>query len=154
MIYMSENYFEFEQDFVESLRCIPMIVRYKLDTCGVKLKLSHWYQFNHSIRQELVNKPCSKLEEIQSYRAWLHQLVIDHTDTPAKDLSVEKNPAWMDETKIPETVQKKAQEVGIKIKLDQWKNLTPLQRFVLIKLSRSNHENKNFLPAVQEFQLI
>ena len=154
MIYMSENYFDFEQDFVESLRCIPMIVRYKLDTCGVKLKLSHWHQFNHLIRQELVNKPCSKLEEIQSYRVWLHQLVIDHTNTPAKDLSVEKNPAWMDETKIPEIVQKKAQEVGIKIKLDQWKNLTPLQRFVLIKLSRSNHENKNFLPAVQEFQLI
>ena len=151
---MSENYFEFEQDFVESLRCIPMIVRYKLDTCGVKLKLSHWHQFNHSIRQDLVNKPCGKSEEIQSYRLWLHQLVIDYTNAPAKDLVVEQNPPRMDETKIPEIVQEKAQEVGIKIKLDQWKNLTPLQRFVLIKLSRSSHENKNFLPAVEEFKLI
>ena len=151
---MSNNYFKFEQDFVESLRCIPMIVRYKLDTCGVKLKLSHWHQFNHSIRQELVDKPCNKSDEIQSYRAWLHQLVIEQTNTPAKDLPVEENPAWMDETRIPETVQEKAKEIGIKIKLEQWENLTPLQRFVLIKLSRPSHENQNFLPAVEEFKLI
>ncbi len=151
---MNDNYFEFEQDFVASLRCIPMIVRYKLDTCGVKLKLSHWHEFNHAIRQELVDKSCSKPEEIQSYREWLHQLVIQQTNTPAKDLVVEQNPAWMDETNIPEIVQEKAKEVGIKINLDQWQNLTPLQRFVLIKLSRPSHENQNFLPAIKEFKLI
>ncbi|MEN9210118.1 MAG: nitrate reductase associated protein [Thermostichus sp. DG02_2_bins_29] len=39
------------------------------------------------------------------------------------------------------------------ISLDFWKNLEDLQRFALIKLSRSNHENKNFLPALQEFGL-
>ncbi|WP_202221163.1 nitrate reductase associated protein [Okeania sp. KiyG1] len=148
------NYFEFEQDFVESLRCIPMIVRYKLDTCGVKLKLSHWHQFNHLIRQEIVDKPCSTPEEIKDYREWLNELVIQHTDTPAKELSIELNPGWMDDTKIPDIVQNKAQETGVEIKLEQWKNLTPLQRFVLIKLSRPSHENKNFLPAIKEFQLI
>ncbi|NEQ73001.1 MAG: nitrate reductase maturation protein NarM [Okeania sp. SIO2C9] len=148
------NYFEFEQDFVESLRCIPMIVRYKLDTCGVKLKLSHWHQFNHLIRQELVDKSCSTPEEIKNYREWLYELVIQHTDTPAKELSIELNPAWMDNTKIPDAVQSKAQETGVEIKLEQWKNLTPLQRFVLIKLSRPSHENKNFLPAIKEFQLM
>ncbi|MGK7923343.1 MAG: nitrate reductase associated protein [Trichodesmium sp.] len=151
---MTKNYFKFEQDFVESLRCIPMIVRYKLDTCGVKLKLSHWHQFNHSIRQELVDKPCSQTDEIESYREWLYQLVIEQTNTPPKDLPIAENPAWMDREKIPETIQEKAQELGIKIQLEQWQNLTPLQRFVLIKLSRPSHENQNFLPAVQEFKLI
>ena len=84
----------------------------------------------------------------------IHDIPMTWTTGVAYDLVVEQNPAWMDETKIPEIVQEKAQEVGIKIKLDQWKNLTPLQRFVLIKLSRSSHENKNFLPAVEEFKLI
>ncbi|MEB3341137.1 nitrate reductase associated protein [Okeania sp.] len=151
---MNENYFEFEQDFVASLRCIPMIVRYKLDTCGVKLKLSHWHQFNHTIRQELVDRPCTEPEEIKSYREWLHQLVIEQTNTSAKDLPIPENPPWVDETKIPETVQEKAQEVGLQINLNQWKNLTAMQRFVLVKLSRPSHENKNFLPAIQEFNLI
>ena len=79
---------------------------------------------------------------------------MDQTDTPPKDLPVEQNPAWMDETKIPDIVQEKSQEVGIKLELEQWKNLTSLQRFVLIKLSRPSHENRNFLPAVEEFKLI
>ncbi|MGB3513432.1 MAG: nitrate reductase associated protein [Microcoleaceae cyanobacterium] len=151
---MTNNYFEFEQDFVESLRCIPMIVRYKLDTSGVKLKLSHWHQFDRSMRQELADKPCTQPQEIQTYRAWLHQLVIDRTGTAAKDLPVEVDPAWMDETKIPETVQDKAKEVDVEITLEKWQNLTPLQRFVLIKLSRPSHENQNFLPAIKEFNLL
>jgi hypothetical protein len=38
--------FEFELDFVRTLRCVPMIVRFKLDTCGVKLSLTHWNRFD------------------------------------------------------------------------------------------------------------
>jgi hypothetical protein len=36
--------FDFERDFAGSLRCIPMIVRFKLDQCGVKLSLRQWSQ--------------------------------------------------------------------------------------------------------------
>nr|WP_319421691.1 nitrate reductase associated protein [Pleurocapsa sp. FMAR1] len=36
----------------------------------------------------------------------------------------------------------------------KWENLTQMQRFVLIKLSRSNHENRNFIPALKEFHLV
>ncbi|MGK7938235.1 MAG: nitrate reductase associated protein, partial [Xenococcaceae cyanobacterium] len=47
----------------------------------------------------------------------------------------------------------KASEVDVAITQEQWKSLTPLQRFALIKLSRPSHENKNFLPAAKEFGL-
>jgi hypothetical protein len=47
----------------------------------------------------------------------------------------------------------KAQDFQVDLTLQQWASLTPLQRFALIKLSRSGHENSNFLPALQEFQL-
>jgi hypothetical protein len=40
------------------------------------------------------------------------------------------------------------------VTLQQWASLTPLQRFALIKLSRSSHEDKNFLPALKEFHLV
>jgi hypothetical protein len=39
-------YFAFENDFVDTFRCIPMIVRYKLDTCGIKLKLPEWVKLS------------------------------------------------------------------------------------------------------------
>jgi hypothetical protein len=147
-------FFEFETDFVGSLRCIPMLVRMKLDTCGVKLKLTHWHQFSPDERQSLVELACRTPDEIANYRNYLQNLVIKHTDTPASELPVEENPAWLNATKIPETVSQKAQEFNINLSLEQWQALTPKQRFALIKLSRPSHENRNFLPALKEFNLV
>ncbi len=148
------HFFNFEADFVDSLRCIPMQVRMKLDTCGVKLKLTHWNQFTQQERLELVEMPCTTAEEIQAYRQYLQQLVTQKTGTPASDLPVDSHPAWMDATTIPPEVQEKAQELEVSLTTQQWATLNPAQRFALIKLSRPSHENKNFLPALKEFQLI
>lgn len=151
---MNDLFFDFEADFVSSLRCIPMIVRYKLDTCGIKLKLSHWNHFDSSVRQMLVQQPTQTLTEINAYRQLIYRLAKEYSDLPLKDLPIDPNPPWMNDTVIPDTVQQKAREVGIEIDQSQWKRLTPLQRFALIKLSRPSHENKNFLPALGEFNLL
>ena len=148
------QFFQFEADFIESLRCIPMLVRFKLDTCGVKLALSHWNKFPQQVRQTLVDRSCTTPTEIRAYREELQQLVLQYSDTPAKELPVEENPPWMDATAVPVQVSEKAREFDAAIGSDQWASLTPLQRFALIKLSRSSHENSNFLPACQEFNLI
>lgn len=131
-----------------------MQVRLKLDTCGVKLKLAHWHQFNHAQRQMLVVLPCQSSAEIQAYRNKLQDLVLEHTGSVPKDLPIDPEPAWLRETMIPGPVEEKAQEVGAKLTLGQWQQLTPLQRFALIKLSRPGHENRNFLPAIKEFKLV
>jgi hypothetical protein len=148
------DYYQFEADFVDSLRCIPMQVRLKLDTCGIKLKLPQWHQFTQEQRQALVDLPCTTDEQIQAYREFLRQLVLTHTGKPATDLPIEENPAWLDAQTVPASVQEKAQEVGAIVTPGQWASLPPVQRFALIKLSRSGHENNNFLPALQEFQLV
>ena len=148
------NFFKFEADFVDSLRCIPMQVRMKLDTCGIKLKLTHWHQFTQQERQSLVEMPCTTAEEIETYRQYLQQVVIEHTGIPASELPVDPYPAWIDATTIPPSIQEKAQELGVSLTSQQWAALTPAQRFALIKLSRPSHENKNFLPALKEFQVV
>jgi hypothetical protein len=148
------QFFQFEVDFVESLRCIPMQVRLKLDTCGVKLKLVQWNHLTTSDRKRLVELPCETEPESTTYRQILHQLILQQTGTAATDLPIDPTPAWLDPTTIPASVQEKANEIEHAIALDQWASLTPLQRFALIKLSRSGHENRNFLPALQEFDLV
>lgn len=148
------DFFLFEADFVDNLRCIPMKVRFKLDNCGVKLKLSHWHQFTEQERQTLVEIPCISNAECQKYREFLQNLIIEKTGNPASELPIEENPPWMNEKEIPVTTQTKAVECGFTITVKQWQKLTPLQRFALIKLSRPSHENKNFYPAVQEFGLV
>lgn len=148
------TFFQFEADFVDSLRCIPMQVRFKLDTCGIKLKLADWTYFSEAERQTIVEQPCTTTTEIQFYRQQLQSLVQKHTGSLPKDLLIETNPQWMDSTNIPLNLQQKAQEVGATLTVQQWQALTPLQRFALIKLSRPSHENKNFYPALKEFDLL
>jgi hypothetical protein len=148
------NFFDFELEFVDSLRCIPMLVRLKLDTCGVKLKLSHWNQFTNKEKEMLINKPCFTSKEVKDYHDFLQNLIVEKTGLPAKELPIEENPLWLNELSIPDDVMAKAGEFNLNLTLNQWQNLTPLQRFALIKLSRPSHENRNFYPALKEFKLV
>ncbi|HEY9770728.1 MAG TPA: nitrate reductase associated protein [Coleofasciculaceae cyanobacterium] len=150
----STNYFQFEADFVGSLQCIPMQVRMKLDNCGVKLKLAHWNQLSQIERHALVDMPCTDQAECQIYRQFLQNLITVKTGQPAQKLAINPNPPWLDDTNIPSSVVEKAQECQVNLSLEQWSNLTPVQRFAVIKLSRPSHENKNFIPALQEFGVL
>jgi hypothetical protein len=155
------QFFQFEADFVASLRCIPMQVRFKLDTCGVKLKLHQWSCFDAGDRTALVDRPCTTAAEIQDYHDWLHGLILARSGETATDLPIESDPDWLNEAAIPESILIKTKSVAqtlepsleLPLEISQWAILSPLQRFALIKLSRSNHENLNFLPALQEFGL-
>ena len=150
---MSE-FFKFETDFVDSLRCIPMLVRMKLDTCGVKLKLAEWNHFTKAECDRLVELPCGEDREIVSYRDYLRELILQHTGREATLLSIDPHPPWLEDREIPDSVITKAREVGTEITLARWAQLTSSQRFALIKLTRSQHENNNFLPAIAEFGLL
>jgi hypothetical protein len=148
------TFFHFEADFVDSLRCIPMIVRLKLDTCGVKLKLAEWNRFTQSECQQLVELPCEEISAIDTYREYVSQLIHQHTGNQASLLPIDPQPSWLNDREIPPSIENKATEVQARISLAEWSNLTPLQRFALIKLTRSSHENNNFLPALKEFGLL
>ena len=143
--------FQFEQDFADSLRCIPMSVRLKLDLCGIKLKLHQWGQFSAQQKQQCVNWPFQTPQDIEQFGRHLRQLIYSTCHEEAKEIPPDPQPEWQNTERIPVSVQQKAEELKVQITLNFWKNLQDLQRFALIKLSRSNHENKNFLPALQEF---
>lgn len=147
------DFFGFEQDFIASLRCIPMIMRYKLDTCGVKMKLDHWHKFTEAEKTQLIQMPCETPAEVQLYHETLQKLITDKTGTPAKVLDIDPHPPWL-QTEIPAQVRAKAQACAVEITPTQWQSLSPLQRFALLKLSRPSHENHNFVPALQEFKII
>lgn len=149
----NNDFFQFEADFVESLRCIPMQVRLKLDTCGVKLKLEHWHRFSAGDREKLTQLPCGDRAAIAAYTTYVQTLVQGVQGTPASTLAVDPQPPWETEDSIPPEVLAQADLEGVTLDLDQWRSLRPLQRFALIKLSRPSHENRNFYPALVEFGL-
>jgi hypothetical protein len=153
---MNDNQlFAFEDDFVASLRCIPMAVRLKLDRSGIKLSLRQWSRFSREDRKELLEAPCATSTEVEAYRSRLVELVALRAREAVKPLP--EPPQALQELgdDAPPVVTSYALSVGVPPPTTrQWRRLTPLQRFALIKLTRDNHDNVNFLPAMREFGLV
>lgn len=148
------EYFEFEKDFIENdLRCIPMVVRFNLDLAGIKLKLEQWGQFSAAERIELATKPCGSTDQVSAYKTYLAGLIRKRTGKDATLIEVDGKPFWRHTDHVPDLLQEKNREFGWNISVQQWKSLTPLQRFALLKLCRPGHENKNFPKAIKEFSL-
>lgn len=148
------EYFRFEEDFIEqNVRCIPMIVRFKMDAVGIKLKLAEWSRFNVAERKELAAKVCSTIGELSDYRNLLAQLVVKYTGLGPTYMNIDTHPGWAKLYEVPIMLEERARDCGIGISLLQWRELSNLQRFALIKLSRPGHESKNFIKALKEFGL-
>jgi hypothetical protein len=148
------EYFLFEDDFVEkNIRCIPMIVRFKMDKAGIKLKLAEWSKFSVAERISLAKKTCGNEEEAILYCDYLVGLVNKYTGQEATALTVDKNPVWADSSSVPEMLNEGLKRFSLHISLQQWRGLSNLQRFVLIKLCKEGHENKNLPKAMKEFGL-
>ncbi len=144
-------FFAFESDFVDSLRCIPMVVRYKLDTCGIKLKLHEWVKLTVADKARLAEQPCYTRAEIAQYRLDLIELVQLRCQHRVSELSA-VDAVWELLDNVPGEVQQKALDYECTpLTVQQWLQLDVLQRFALVKLSRSGHEGKNFPRAIREF---
>lgn len=149
------EYFNFEEDFVEeNVRCIPMVVRFKMDEAGVKLKLNEWSKFHPSERVELALMPIDNGTQIEIYHQYLIALIAKYTGNVATKLAIDPKPEWANLAQIPQMLTEKAFEIQLNLSVKQWQQLTNIQRFALLKLCRPGHENKNFPKAAAEFGLM
>ena len=149
------EYFMFEENFMENnIRCIPMIIRFKMDKAGIKLKLSEWNRLRIEEKILLAKLKCNCGEEIERYNQYLKGLIKERTGREATILKVDQNPLWKNVCSLPEKLNERLAEFDWQLSIEQWKDLTCLQRFALLKLCRPGHENKNFPKAMKEFKLI
>jgi hypothetical protein len=147
--------FAFESDFVATLRCVPMAVRLKLDRCEIKLSLRQWSRFTRGDRRSLLEAPCRAPAEVAAYRTCLVELIALRAREAAKPLADPPAPLWEEASAPPPVVISFARSRGVSPPSSAaWRALAELQRFALIKLTRDNHDNVNFVPAMREFGLL
>jgi hypothetical protein len=146
---MTARYFKFESDFVDTLRCIPMCVRFKLDLAGVKLRLNEWSKLAPAEREYIASLPIDTKAERQTFR----NVVVIFTRIACGALPSLMDPVTPDwnSVDIPEQVAEKAVSLGVAVSPEAWRDLAELPRFALMKLGRPGHEGKNFVPALEEF---
>jgi hypothetical protein len=149
-----EHLFQYEQDKYYPLRRIPMIMRLKLDLCGIKLSIGDWSKFSRDEREALVMMPYATPAEIATIRSLLLELIAAYQGDSTETAAVSDNARWADTSTIPESVSKQILALGMPAPtLEQWAGLTDLQRFALMKLTREGHENKKLSLALKEFCL-
>ena len=141
--------FAFEQDFIGNWRCIPLCVRRKLDLSGVKLKLNHWLALTQDQRQQLVDWPDTP-EALQDLRDHLRQCTASMPDGRAKDLDPVTAAPWQQADQLPQEVVDAAAARGVALTLEQWTQLSELDRFALCKLVRPGHDHHNLAAAFNE----
>lgn len=147
--------FTFEKDFAGALYCIPMVVRRKLDVCGVKVSLKQWNRFELGEREQLVAQNCETPNQVDEYTRYVAKLLETRTNEPAQFIAKDAGAEWNDLKSVPQRVIDYSNERDVAPPtLSQWTTLTPLQRFAIFKLTRPGHSNENFLPAMREFGLI
>ena len=141
--------FRFEDDFVATLRCIPMGVRMKLDQAGIKVSLKEWSKLVQEERRELAESPTATPADLDAFGRRVDALVTARMGLAPKRMPPPA-PEWEADA-APADLADKARDEGFVLTVDTWRRLAPLQRFALCKLSRHGHENANFRPAAIEF---
>jgi hypothetical protein len=146
-----DELFAFEADFVATLRCVPMAVRFKLDRVGIKLTLRQWSRMQREDRQRLLSTPCASEAEVERYRTCLCDLIRLRSGEEPRVLDEPPTGAMWPRHPMPDSVRRQAKLQGLREpNAARWSQLPELHRFALVKLSRDNHDNINLAAAMRE----
>ena len=145
----SSHCFEFEDEFIGDLRCIPLCVRRKLDLIGLKLKLQHWQELSHNDKRKIVFWSDS-IEELDALKSYLIDKTSYSRIGQAKEILISKDEPWLLSDKVPKSIDVEANKYKFQISQRIWSNLSELERFALCKLARPGHEHRNLIKAFKE----
>ena len=143
--------FLFEDDSGDPRACLPMAVRFKLDTAGIKLHLEDWAQISEEERRALLAWPCASQSDVAEFAERITSLLKSRTGRAPDVFAPADRPEWLDPERLPEAVHARAAALGVTLSLAHWAGLSPLQRFALVKLSRPKYDPEKLRPALEEF---
>lgn len=145
--------FAFEGEIDESLACVPMTVRRKLDVVRIKVPLAGWRTLSRAERLALCHLPIDGEEERAAYRDVLRDFAaraaISLGDLPDPDAAKTWNASA-----VPETVAKRLAALGASLDDASWRRLDELERYVLHKLADPKRDDARLRDAAIELGLL
>ena len=112
--------FKFEYEIYESLNCLPMAARRKLDALGVKLSLSQWEQLGRGERLMICHVPSAPDEERDALRTFIEEATIARTGLAPKTLPDEARRSADPPANLPELLARNARAAGITLDDRAW----------------------------------
>jgi hypothetical protein len=137
--------FAFEREEFSNLNWIPMLIRYRLDRCGLKLSLKGWQKLPFAERARLLELEFRGDEEVQAWISCLKNALAVHEGEPPTPMSRWENPAEIP-LNVRELLELGSKEVN-------WGLLSPIQQYVLCKLASGKTPQRYFSQALVEFSI-
>ena len=66
--------FSFEAEIYESLSCLPMAARRKLDRLGLKVSLEQWQQLSRAERLMICHSPLEPARRMRTTKSFRHEV--------------------------------------------------------------------------------
>jgi hypothetical protein len=143
--------FQFEAEVYESLSCVPMQARRKLDALGIKVHLAQWQQLSRGERLMICHAPANLDDERDALRIFIDEVTLARTGTPPKELGEDARRGASPPASPPEVLVANARERGVELTQAAWNSLDDDERYALVKLGAVGKVSRNLKAALDEF---
>src|SRR5215471_10023314 len=142
--------FDFEAEIYESLSCLPMAARRKLDRLGLKISLEQWQRLSRAERLMICHAPASMPDECEVLRLFVHEVAVARSGLPPRPLSDESRQEAEPAAAPPAALVANANRLGVALTTREWERLDDDERYALIKLGGTARPSHNLKPALDE----
>jgi len=143
--------FKFEDDMHESLQCVPMTVRRKLDRVGLKIGLEQWNALDLGERLAICHIPTDSGEECDALAFFIRETMTRRFGVGPKALSVAARASAEPPATAPSQLVEHARELGFNLNGPVWARLDADERFALMKMGDVAKPSHNLAAALKEF---
>ena len=143
--------FQFEAEIYESLSCVPMQARRKLDAVGIKIGLAQWQQLGRGERLMICHAPANSPEECAALRVFINEATMERAGSAPKELPEEVRRGANPPKSPPERLVAHVRALGRSLTQDNWNALDEDERYALMKLGDVERPSHNLPAAVAEF---
>ncbi len=143
--------FKFEDEMHESLQCVPMAVRRKLDRVGLKIGLEQWKSLDRGERLAICHLPVDSSEECGALGVFIREAMKRRFGVEPKSLTEAQRASAEPPTAPPDRVVSHARAAGFDLSPAAWSRLDGDERFALLKMGDAEKPSHNLRAALKEF---
>jgi hypothetical protein len=143
--------FKFEDEMHESLQCVPMAVRRKLDRVGLKIGLEQWKTLDRGERLAICHIPADSGEECDALTYYIRETMMRRFGVEPKQLSKSQRASAEPPATPPNQLVAHARALGFDLSGPVWTRLDADERFALMKMGGLAQPSHNLAAALKEF---
>jgi hypothetical protein len=145
--------FKFEDEVHESLQCVPMAVRRKLDRVGLKIGLEQWKSLDRGERLAICHLPVDSREELDALGVFIREAMKRRFGVEPKSLTDAQRASAEPPAVPPARVVAHARAARFDLNAAAWSRLDSDERFALLKMGDAETPSHNLGAALKEFSV-